>query len=115
MQKILKIETGKQLEIQINEMISKGWVVDSIKIIDKFEVKMTKYSGNIQYESYVPLLIYLEIRMLKLMCGELGIMGYSGKSKAVLISKIEKYKKSEIIKIYNKLTKKYGKKDKIST
>lgn len=105
-QKILKIETNEQLEKEINEMISKGWQVDSIKIIDKFEVKMTKFSGNVQYSSSVPLLTYLEIRMLKLMCGRLGAKGYSNSSKSVLIAEIEKYKKSEIIEIYNELAKK---------
>ena len=115
MQKTLKIKINEKEINVVNEMIENGWVVDSVNFINKIEIKMTKYSGEIQYESYVPLLIYLEIRMLKLMCGKLGIMGYSDKSKAVLISEIEKYKKSEIIKIYNELTKKHEKKDKIST
>ncbi len=102
----LKIETNEQLEKEVNDMISKGWRVDSIKIIDKYEVKMTKFSQKDQFTTFIPMLGYLEKRMLMQICKELGHTNYSNKTKIELIHEIEHYKKSYIISIYNKITKK---------
>lgn len=107
MQKIIRPKTNEELERQINDLISRGWVVDSIKLINNFEVKLTKYSGEVQYSSSIPLLVHLNIKTLKSICSELNIKNYTKMQKNEMIGSIEKYKKNIVIKIYENLTKDY--------